>query len=1376
MGNPPLILVVDDDPDSLAFSVRVLEKAGLRVSRAETAAEVLPVLSREAHDLVLLDIMLPDATGFDVLLDIRGDTRLAGLPVVFLSSRKVSPEDQAAGLDAGADGYIARPVSGTELLARVRLHLRQRELTERLRASEARFRDLIERQADGVLVVDREGTIQFANPAAESLFGRTQAELADGAFGFPLDSTKPREVEIRRPDGVETIAEFRVNETEWEARPAWIVTLNDVTERFRAQAERTRLLRDLGERVKELRLYHGASEILRDEDKPLEELLDRIVRLIPPAMQYNDCAEARIALGGTTAATPGFRRTGPVITAAFALRGDTEGRIDVVYTRTPPEGAEPAFNEEEQQAIDALGGMLRNFHERRSIEEERARATALLKIAGSVARIGGWTIELPERKLTWSDEVRGIHEIPGGEQPTLEEAIRFYPDEYRAEVAGHVERCIEKGIPFQFELELITAKQQRIWVTAIGEAVRDASGKFIRVQGAFQDITARKEAEASAEESERRFRHLAESMPMIVWTARPDGTIDYANQRLFEMTEANPEENPHTRWQHFVHPEDLDGCLRRWQECVAKETPYDTEYRLRSREGGAYRWIRVQAVPVRDASGEVVRWYGTGMDIHAIKSLQEEATEAADRLTRTFESITDGFFTLDRDWKFTYINAELEAILGRKRESLLDGTLWNAFPDVCGTPFEQAYKQAMSQQETVRIEDYFAPMQQWLDIRIYPFDGGLSVFVRDVTQKREDEEQMRLLAEAVDNLNDIVIVTKAHPQDEPGPEIVFVNKAFERLTGYTAAEVIGKTPRILQGPRTYPKARKRMRAALVDGTPICEEVINYGKDGTEYLLDVAIQPVHDRAGELTHFVAIQRDITKERAVIDELRESEERFRTLLEDIPTVAVQGYGLDGSVHYWNKASESLYGYTREEALKSNILDLIIPPDLHDDVRSAIAAIQNGEDRIPVGELSLLRKDGSRVDVLSSYAVLRRSGRPVELFSLDLDLTERKKLEAQFLRAQRMESLGTLAGGIAHDLNNILSPIMMGASLLRELDEEEKLHPIIDNIQQSAGRGRALVKQVLSFARGADGARVTVRIDGLVREVEAIVENTFPKNIVFERNVPAEVWAVKGDPTQLNQVLLNLCVNARDAMPEGGRLRVRAENMRIDRQYAAMFTDARPGPYVIIEVCDDGCGMKREVIDRIFEPFFTTKEFGEGTGLGLSTALGIVRGHGGFVNVYSEVGKGSRFKIFLPAQTENASAPEDRADTPDIPRGNGERILIVDDEEPIRNMTRETLEAFGYTVITAEDGAQATGIVASRKDEIDLVLTDIMMPVMDGVALIRALHRIVPDLPIIAASGLKTNGSLARAEECGVRHFLQKPYTAETILRTVHAALHGK
>jgi two-component system cell cycle sensor histidine kinase/response regulator CckA len=315
-------------------------------------------------------------------------------------------------------------------------------------------------------------------------------------------------------------------------------------------------------------------------------------------------------------------------------------------------------------------------------------------------------------------------------------------------------------------------------------------------------------------------------------------------------------------------------------------------------------------------------------------------------------------------------------------------------------------------------------------------------------------------------------------------------------------------------------------------------------------------------------------------------------------------------------------------------------------------------------------------------------------------------------------------------------------------------------------------MVKQVLSFARGVEGERVALQPKHLIKEIVKILRETLPKSININFEIPDNLWIISADATQMHQVLMNLCVNARDAMPEGGSISIKAENVVVDENYARMHLEAKAGRFVQISVSDTGPGMPPEIQTRIFEPFFTTKDMSKGTGLGLSTALTIVKSHGGFINVYSELHKGTQFTLYLPA-LDMPGAIESVAVQTDLPLGSGELILVVDDEVSIREITRGTLETFGYTVLTASDGTEALAVYADKKNEIAVVLTDMVMPFMDGPATIRALRRMNPQVRIIAASGLGTGQRAGEGTLEGVAVFLNKPYTAEKLLKTLAQVL---
>ncbi|OYW30972.1 MAG: hypothetical protein B7Z47_02525 [Chthoniobacter sp. 12-60-6] len=516
------------------------------------------------------------------------------------------------------------------------------------------------------------------------------------------------------------------------------------------------------------------------------------------------------------------------------------------------------------------------------------------------------------------------------------------------------------------------------------------------------------------------------------------------------------------------------------------------------------------------------------------------------------------------------------------------------------------------------------------------------------------------------------------------------------------------------------------------------------------------------------FVVAMLQIFAARAAAElERQETDARVReqAALLDKAQDAILVRDLDHRILYWNHSAERLYGWSAGEAVGRTVRDLI-----YRDAAPLDAAFKklmsSGE---WFGELEQVTKDGKPLTVEGHWSLVRDElGNPQSVLAINTDVTERKKIETQYLRSQRMESIGTLAGGIAHDLNNVLAPIMMSIELLKMQEKDSRRLSILTTIEGSARRGADMVQQVLSFARGVEGQQLEVQVGHLLKEIQKIVQDTFLKNIEVRSNIPSDLWLVHGDPTQLHQVLLNLCVNARDAMPDGGTLSLAASNLMLDEHYAGMNIEATAGPHVRIVVEDSGTGMPPEMIERIFEPFFTTKELGKGTGLGLSTTLAIVKSHGGFVRVYSELGMGTRFHIYLPAHPGSDARIGDIPQV-DLPRGNGELVLVIDDEAAVRQITRQTLEAFGYCVLLASDGVEATSIYAARKEEIAVVLTDMMMPLMDGPTTIQVLLRLNPEARIIAASGLNANSMVAKAVSAGVKFFLPKPYTAETLLKTM-------
>lgn len=775
-------------------------------------------------------------------------------------------------------------------------------------------------------------------------------------------------------------------------------------------------------------------------------------------------------------------------------------------------------------SIAAIRYMVRLELANRELMEARTsleESAGMLKIASDINHLGGWVLDVASRQVICSAEITAIYGANLGKSIDVELAFGMYAVEDRPVVRELFRRCIEENTAFDSEFRIQLPDGCQRWIRLTGRPVVDDTGRVARVQGAVQDITSWRETRESLIQSQERFRELTDAMPMIVWMANRGFVPDFYNRAFYEYTGLPPGQPPEEQASidSLLHPDDRGKIGLAMGEADRQNRPFSVDVRFR-RQDGEYRWHLVRGEPIAGTAGELVRWYGVMLDIDGSKRQAETYRKLADRLNNTLESITDGFFMLDKDWRFTFVNTHGEQLMGMKREKLLGRVLWEVFPTLADTRFGKEYRRAVEEKITVRFESFFPPLDMWVNIRVYPSEEGLALYFQDVSERRNLEERLH----------------------------------------------------------------------------------------------------------------------------------------------------------------------------------------------------------------------------------------------------------------QSQRLEAVGHLTGGIAHDFNNLLTVILGNGEVLREsLTEDPYLQNLADMVVSASQRGAALTQHLLAFARRQALEPQIVDVNNLVRDLDGLLRRTLGADIDIEWVRAPGVWPALVDPAQLESALLNLTLNARDAMPGGGRLTIETANVRINEEYALQHQEVKPGQYVLIAVSDTGKGIPKADLQRVFEPFYTTKGKEKGTGLGLSMVYGFVKQSEGHISIYSEENEGTTVKLYLPRASARAASEDTGKDIIAAAAPGGETILLVEDDDLVRHFAMEQLGKQGYRVIAAAHGQEALALLEAEQ-KIDLLFTDVVMPGgMNGRELAEKVMARYPAVKVLYTSGYTENAIVHHGRLDPGTQLLAKPYRRADLLKKIQQTLLG-
>ncbi len=1344
------ILVVDDEVELKNILVEALTAQGYETSGFTNGEEALAALRVEAFDVLLTDLMMPSMDGITLVKEsLEIDPHL----IAIMMTGQGTIQTAVDAMKVGAFDYVLKPF---------RLQTVLPVLTRAMNTRHMRLENLQLRET--VAIYELAQTIAFTLDQQTVI-----SKLADAA----LQQTDADEVSVLLP------------------------TSDGSNELYVAAVRGENRERLLGERVP---LDESISGWVAREREPLMlegEVSDARFHSLWPHPEIRSAISIPMQVAGKLVGTIN-------INALSRPRPFTLGQLKAlsILAGTAAAALKSA----------SLYGQVRQAEENyRSIFENAVEGIfqstpegRFITVNPAMARILGY--DSPAEMIAKITDV--THQL-------------YVHPESRAE-AARLER--ERGILQGFEFEAYRKDGEKIWLSLNRRFVRDENGTELYREGSVEDITERKRAEderaqlaAEIETQRQRLDNIISSVPGVVWEAwgRPDEAtqrIDFVSDYVETMLGYTVEEWLATPnfWLTIVHPDDKEEAARVAGARFASGQGGTQQFRWIARDGHVV-WIESTFIVMKDDDGRPAGLRGVTTDISERKRAETE------RLL-IFEIIQGVITTPNLDELFKLIHRSISKLvyaencfvaLHDETTNLIHFDYWvDKFDPVPPPhPLRKGFASYVlrTNQPLLLTEELKSRMYgsgeveksgrssaSWLGVPLRTPSQAIGVLViqhyenanvyteRDleflssvgdqialaIERKRAEEalrESEERYRDLVENSHEIICT---HDLDG---KILSVNRATLQILGYEPSDFVNK---------------KNIQDILAP--EVRDQFDDYMKEILEKRATSNLMLVQTRSGErrvleyynslrtegvATPIVrAIARDITERKRAEEALRESEERYRDLVENAHDI-IFSHDLKGNYTSVNRAGEQITGYTHQECLTLNIADTIAPEHVGK-AREMLAKKLAGE-KVTAYEVELLAKDGKRIAVEVNTKLILQDSVPVGVQGIARDVTVRKQLEDQLRQSQKMEAIGKLAGGVAHDFNNLLTAINGYSSLaLQRIEDTDPIKSYLEEIKKAGDRAANLTRQLLAFGRKQILQPLAVNLNDIVTDMNKMLRRLIGEDIELTAKLDPALKKIKADPGQIEQVLVNLVVNARDAMPQGGNLTIETASVELDPEYASTHVSIHTGPYVVLAVSDTGTGMDEEVRRHIFEPFFTTKEKGKGTGLGLSTVHGIVNQSGGSIWVYSEPNRGTTFKVYLPALDSVPKSSEARAAEASIPKGS-ETVLLVEDEEVVRGLARRILEEAGYRVLVAQQGEEAIRLCIEDAKEIHLLLTDVVMPGAGGKEVANRLSSLRPGIKVLFMSGYTDEAIVHHGVLDSDVKFIQKPFSPAALARKVREVL---